>query len=169
MSIASIFLGILGILTGILMCYLGVHAGHVFVRSTCVRRMCTNWLVSGIICGSIGLVLSKGGHSNGWIPINTNLWSLSFIFVVAGLAFLILTILYLLVDVKQWFNGAPFLWLGMNSIVIYVGHMFLEGSFPVQFEVDETHVKLMAVNMYGAFFWTLVAALMFHKKIFIAI
>ncbi|CAF3427532.1 unnamed protein product [Rotaria sp. Silwood1] len=49
---------------------------------------------------------------DGWIPINKNLWSFSFILVLAGLAFIILTILYLLIDVYKWFTGEPFLWLG---------------------------------------------------------
>ncbi len=57
----------------------------------------------------------------------------------------------------------------MNSIVIHLGYMVLDGSCPVQFEADEIPVKLMAVNMYGAFVWALIAAFMVYKKVFIAI
>ncbi len=57
----------------------------------------------------------------------------------------------------------------MNSIVIHLGYMVLDGSCPVQFEADEIPVKLMAVNRYGAFVWALIAAFMFSKKVFIAI
>ena len=160
----------MGNLTGILLCYLGVQAGHSFIHSSRVRRICIHWLVSGIICGSIGLILSHGGHSNSWIPINKNLWSLSFILILAGLAFLILTIFYLLVDVYKIFTGEPFLWLGMNSIVIYVGHEFCSKSFPIQFQVeDTTHAQLLAMHLYGVLFWTIVAGIMYRKKIFIAI
>ncbi|CAF3673271.1 unnamed protein product [Rotaria sordida] len=161
--------GILGILTGILLCYLGVQAGHSFIYSTRVRRICIHWLISGIICGSIGLILSRGGHSNSWIPINKNLWSLTFVLILASLAFFILTILYLLVDVNRWFTGSPFLWLGMNSIAIYIGHGRFGTSFPVQFDVDNTHAKQLAIHLYGAFFWSFIAAFMYYKKIFIAI
>ncbi|CAF3886709.1 unnamed protein product [Rotaria sp. Silwood1] len=161
--------GIMGILTGIFLCYLGVQAGHSFVHSTRVRRVCVHWIVSSIICGCLGLGLSHGGHSDSLIPINKNLWSLTFVFILASLAFMILTILYLVVDVRQWFTGAPFLWLGMNSIVIYICHGRFGGSFPVQFEVNNTHAEQIAMHLYGAIFWSFVAGCMYYKKIFIAI
>ena len=113
--------------------------------------------------------MSKGGQSDSWVPINKNLWSLSFIFVLAGLAFIILTVLYLLVDVKQWFTGEPWLWLGMNSIVIYVGHDVCGQRFPVQFEVNDTHKELLAMHVYGVTWWIVVAGIMYYKKLFIAI
>ena len=159
----------MGILTGILLCYLGVQAGHSFVYCTRPRRICIHWIVSGIACGSLSLILSHGGHSNSWIPINKNLWSLTFVLALASLAFFILTILYLLVDVHQWLNGTPFLWLGMNSIVIYICHDRFSASFPVQFGVDKTHAKQLAVHLYGALFWSFIAAFMYYKKIFVAI
>jgi heparan-alpha-glucosaminide N-acetyltransferase len=164
-----LFIGLLGILTGILLCYLGVQAGHSFVHSTRVSRVCAQWIVSGLICGFLGLVLSKGGHSESWIPINKNMWSLTFVLILASLAFIILTILYLLVDVLQWFTGEPWLWLGMNSIVLYVGHEICSGRFPIQFGVDQTHAALLAMHLYGATCWALIAGVMYYKKIFIAI
>ncbi len=159
----------MGILTGILLCYLGVQAGHSFVYSTRVRRVCIQWLVSGCICGFFGLLLSKGGHSISWIPINKNLWSLTFIFILASLAFIILTILYLLVDVYKVFTGAPWLWLGMNSIVLYVGHEICGDKFPVQFKVNSSHTDLLAQHVYGVMWWFLFAGILYYKKIFIAI
>ena len=160
----------MGTLTGILLCYLGVQAGHSFAHSTRIRRVCAHWILAGLIFGSIGLLLSKGGHSDSWIPINKNLWSLSFVLVLSGLAFLILTILYLLVDVYQLFTGEPFLWLGMNSILIYVGHEICSKSFPVQFQVEQsTHAQLLAMHLYGVMFWTVIAGLMYRKKAFIAV
>ncbi|UJR08688.1 hypothetical protein I4U23_012946 [Adineta vaga] len=162
--------GLLGILTGTLLCYLGVQAGHSFAHATRIRRVCAHWIISGVLCGSIGLALSKGGQSDSWIPINKNLWSLSFILVLAGLAFIILTILYILVDVCNWFTGEPFLWLGMNSIVVYVGHEVCSKMFPIQFQVEETrHWQLMIMHLYGVLFWTIVAGVMYRRKTFIAI
>ncbi|CAF4797975.1 unnamed protein product [Rotaria socialis] len=161
--------GILGILTGTLLCYLGVQAGHIFIHCTRTSRICAYWILSGIICGSLGLILSHGGHSNSWIPINKNLWSLTFVLILASLAFFIVTILYLLVDVYRWFTGAPFLWLGMNSIVIYIAHGRFGTSFPVQFLDNNTHVEELAMHLYGSFFWSFVAGFMYYKKVFIAI
>lgn len=162
-------IGLLGTLTGIFLCYLGVHAAHCFIYSTRVRHVCIQWVVSGLICGFFGLLLSKGGHSESWIPINKNLWSLTFIFVLSSLAFFNLTILYLLVDVYKVFTGEPWLWLGMNSIVIYCGHDICGGRFPVQFDVDNTHTKQIAMNFYGSMFWAIVAGILYYNKIFIAI
>jgi heparan-alpha-glucosaminide N-acetyltransferase len=167
-KLCNFFLGIMGILTGILLCYLGVQAGHSFVHSTRVRRVCTHWMVFGIICGSLGLVLSKGAQSDSWIPINKNMCSLTFVLILASLAYFILTILYLVVDVYKWFTGEPFLWPGMNSIAIFIAHGFF-ATFPARFEVDRTHPKLLAMNLYGSFYWTIVAGWMYHKKIFITI
>ena len=121
-----------------------MHAAHIFVYSTRVRRVCAQWIISGVLCGFFGLFLSQGGHSDSWIPINKNLWSLTFIFVLSSLAFIILTILYLIVDVRKWFTGEPWLWLGMNSIVIYVAHEVGSRSFPVQFRVDENTERMAA-------------------------
>ena len=89
--------------------------------------------------------------------------------VLASFAFIILTILYLLVDVSKYFNGEPWVWLGMNSIVVFVGHELLAESFPVQFQVEVKHAKLLAMHAYGATFWMIVAGIMYYKKVFIAI
>ena len=159
----------MGNLTGILLCYLGVQAGHIFIHSTRTVRICIHWVIWGLLCGALGLGLSYGGHSDSLIPINKNLWSLTFVLCLSSLAFFILPLLYILVDVKQWFTGAPFLWLGMNSIAIYMCHERFSTSFPVQFEVNRTHAERLAMHLYGAFFWSIVAGIMYYNKVFIAI
>lgn len=169
MKYIVINVGIMGNLTGVLLCYLGAQAGHIFMHSTRVNRICIHWIVWGLICGSLGLILSGGGHSDSWIPINKNLWSLTFVLILSSLAFFNLTVLYLLVDVYQLFTGEPFLWLGMNSIVIYVCHGMFQGHFFVAFPAKDTHASQIAINLYGSFFWSVVAGVMYWKKIFIAI
>lgn len=162
-------LGLLGILTGTLLCYLGVQAGHSFAYSTRARRVCTQWIISGLICGFLGLLLSKGGQSDSWIPINKNMWSLSFILVLAGLAFIILTIFYLIVDVYKVFTGAPWIWLGMNSIVVFCGHEICNSRFPIQFEVRSTHAEALTLHIYGVMWWFFIAGVMYYKKTFISV
>jgi predicted acyltransferase len=56
----------------------------------------------------IGTALAAGSQNNGVIPIAKNLWSLSFVLVMAGMGYLILLILHEVVDRRQWWNGAPF-------------------------------------------------------------
>ena len=51
----------------------------------------------------------------------TNLFSrsLSFILVLAGMAFLLLTLMYLIIDVGHLWLGTPFLYVGMNPILVH--------------------------------------------------
>lgn len=168
-SISRCSIGSLGTLTGIVLCYLGVQSAHIYVHIRNIRRRCICWAILAIVCGSIGLILSNGGQSNGWIPINKNLWSLSFVLIDATLAFIVLILFYLLIDIKQYLTLPPFIWLGMNSIVIYVAHKLFRDRFPVQFPVESTHAKQMALQLYGVFFWTFIAGLMYFKKLFITV
>lgn len=47
-------------------------------------------------------------QNGGWIPINKNLWSLSFVLVMGGSGMWLLSLLYALLDVVGIWNGAPF-------------------------------------------------------------
>ena len=57
----------------------------------------------------------------------------------------------------------------MNSIVIYMCHEVFHSYFPVQWAVRQTHAAQLAMNLYGAALWTVVAAVLYYKQIFIAI
>ncbi len=134
----------MGTLIGVLICYIGVQAAHSYVYSTSVGRVCTHWLISAVICGSLGLLLSNGGNSHRWIPINKSLWSLSFVLIVASLAFIILTVFYLIIDIGQWLTGASFVWLGVNSMAMYLAQKYLKNQLPVQISVEKSHANLIA-------------------------
>ena len=69
------------------------------------------------VCGHVDGLVQNGGV----MPLNKNLWSPSFIFVMAGTGFLMLSLTYILVDVTKWWTGAPFRFVGMNSIIVYFG------------------------------------------------
>ena len=58
---------------------------------------------------------------------------------------------------------------GMNSIVIYLCHEVFHPYFPVQWSVAPTHAAQLAMNLYGAALWTIVAAVLYYKSVFIAI
>jgi hypothetical protein len=61
----------------------------------------------------------------GVIPIVKNLWSLSFVLVMAGTGYILCFIFFFVVDLRMWWTGAPFRQLGINSIFIYVCHEVL--------------------------------------------
>lgn len=104
--------------------------------------------------------------NEGVMPINKNLWSLSFILLVASMSYLGLCLLYPLVDLLDLYSGTPFLYLGRNSITIYISHIVLANYFPL-FAVSDSHAPLLAKNLYGVAIWCLVAAIMNHYKVFI--
>ena len=57
-------------------------------------------------------MLCEGMKNGGMIPLNKNLWSLSFVLVMGGSAFFLLAGLYFVIDVILWWNGAPFKYPG---------------------------------------------------------
>ena len=126
-------------------------------------------MIWGILCGTIGTILcnaEKNGlflfdsFSGGLIPLNKNLWSLSFILCMAGLAFILLTICYYLIDRLNVWAGWPFIYVGMNSIAIYTIHEIFSEFFPASFKNDGTHEMILISNIIGVSFWLTIAYLM---------
>ncbi|XP_012939441.1 heparan-alpha-glucosaminide N-acetyltransferase [Aplysia californica] len=161
--------GLLGTLNSCFMCFLGLQAGKIlFVHSDWVKR-CRRFFLWSILTGGLSLVLCEASLNDGWIPINKNLWSLSFVLALSGMAFFLLMVCYLLIDVYKVWTGAPFYYAGMNSIALYCGHEFFSGKAPVSFVVPKTHASLLALNLWGATFWVLVSVYFYYKDIFISV
>jgi len=163
--------GILGCLTSIFLCWLGVQTGRVLlVHKRHITRI-TRWTVLGIVWGVIGLILCEAKQNGGWIPINKNMWSLSFILVMAGTGNLFLVICYIFVDVLKIWNGAPFIYPGMNSIMIYTGSELLEKIFPFSFKLVDPvqHSWKLFSNLIGVSCWVAVAFYAYVCKFFVNI
>jgi predicted acyltransferase len=78
-------------------------------------------LMAGI--AGIGIGLFWGLH----FPINKHLWSSSFIMLTAGMAFLILSLFYYVIDVLKFQSWAFFFQvIGMNSLTIYLAYHFID-------------------------------------------
>jgi hypothetical protein len=77
-------------------------------RATCVglQGLYARWLACGIVLCAVAAVLCFGQQNGGWIPVNKNLWSLSFVLLLAGFAFIALTMLHVIVDWKFSGRGA---------------------------------------------------------------
>jgi predicted acyltransferase len=75
------------------------------------------------------------------MPINKQLWTVSFVFLTAGLAIHLLAMLYYLIDVREYRLGLlPFLILGTNAIVAYVLSSLL-GDLLSIIPVGESNLK----------------------------
>lgn len=161
--------GLLGTLTSCVLCSLGLEAGKIFLMYRPPPQRVKRFLIWAVILGSTALLLTKASKDDGWIPINKNLWSVSFIFATGGLAYLMLTFCYLTIDVWKIWSGSPFYWAGMNAIALYLGHEILAHKFPVHWQGLNTHWYQLLMNLWGTIFWILIAGFMHYKKIYFSI
>ncbi|GJN28342.1 hypothetical protein PR202_gb16452 [Eleusine coracana subsp. coracana] len=85
-------------------------------RQTHKERL-KHWLLMGFSLLVLGIIL----HYSNAIPINKQLYSFSYVCFTAGVAGVILSAFYILIDV--WGLRTPFLfleWIGMNAMLVFV-------------------------------------------------
>lgn len=124
--------GTLGWLTAATIAFLGLCCGRIIVHYKDHASRMRRWGVWGVVCTAIATALCGASQNEGVIPINKNLWSPSFIFVMAGTGFLVLSLFYYVIDVRKWWRGGPFRFVGMNSILVYAGSEIFQVYFPFQ-------------------------------------
>jgi predicted acyltransferase len=99
----------------------GTLAGDILIRSISADDKLKRLLALGLTGIIVGLLW------NGIIPINKHLWSSSFIMLTSGMAFLLLSIFYWVIDVKGFKKWSFFFRvIGMNSLVIYLAVRFVD-------------------------------------------
>uniref|UniRef100_A0A3Q1FVL1 Heparan-alpha-glucosaminide N-acetyltransferase n=1 Tax=Acanthochromis polyacanthus TaxID=80966 RepID=A0A3Q1FVL1_9TELE len=135
--------GVLGSINSVLMAFLGLQ-------------------------GIISATLTKCSTNQGFIPVNKNLWSLSYVTTLACFAFVLLVLVYYTVDVKKWWSGAPFYYPGMNSILVYVGHEVFADYFPFRWRManSQSHTEHLIQNLVATSCWVLISYVLYRKKIF---
>ena len=182
--------GLLGSLASIFQVWIGYQAGYILqvrpvthnadtemiihiplqVYSGHTARV-TRWLVWAALTGALAAILCFGSQNDGPIPVNKNLWSLSFVLVTSCFAFILLSLLYLVIDVKKLWKGQPFFYAGMNSILLYCGHSVGYNIFPFHFVIGDmrTHAAKLPEAMTGPLLWLVIAFILYRKKIFITV
>ena len=61
-------------------------------------------------------------------PVVKKIWSSSFVLVAGGYSAMLLGLFYWVVDVKKWRGWCqPFVWMGMNSITVYLASNMIGG------------------------------------------
>jgi len=162
--------GTLGALTACTLTYLGLMTGRVLVHFKSHEQRLRRWaawafallLLCGALCGF--------SQNDGLVPINKNMWSTSFGLITAGTGIIGLGVCYVLMDVLQLWTGAPFNYLGMNSILFYMGQAFFHRYFPFSYSTDSTsHASLLQMNVIGTCCWFFVAYWCWKKKFFLKI
>lgn len=162
--------GLLGTLNSIVLVWLGVACGRILLvypaPGARLRRLvpwsCLLALLAAFLCG-----FSK---NSGIIPINKNLWSLSFILATGSMAFCLFSAMYVLIDVFKFWSGSPLLYPGMNSILLYIGHEMVGGMIPWSWKpFTSSHAELLAMNMWGAGLWAFTSFVLYRRKFFLAL
>ena len=162
--------GLLGVLTSCFLCFLGLQAGKILVTYPDSVDRVTRFLVWTVILGCIAAILCKASKDDGWIPVNKNLWSLSYILALSAMAFFLFTFCYLTIDVFRIWSGAPFFYPGMNSVVVYVAHEFFIKPFGTFWAIDpKNHAIALLVDSMDVTFWIAIAFFLYLKRIFISV
>lgn len=164
--------GILGSMLCIVQVFLGYQAGQIIVSYSSHVQRVVRFIIWSLATSIIGIILCGASKDGGWIPINKNLWSLSYTMVTTGLAFILMALVYVVVDARRWWSGAPFLYAGLNSIVLYLGHYTAWQMLPFNFELSdgmETHWRRLPESLWGVCAWLLVAYEMNRRKVFITV
>ena len=108
--------GLLSTFPAVATCLLGVFAG-MWLRNAEARPQ---QKVYGLAIA--GLASIAAGHLWGLqFPIIKKIWTSSYVLVAAGYSSLLLAFFYQLIDVLNWRKWAqPFVWIGLNPILIYL-------------------------------------------------
>lgn len=165
--------GVFGCLLTCVQVFLGVQCGMTLLTYPTPRERLRRWLAWGSALMIATGILTEFSIEDGIIPINKNLWSLSYVTVTASLAFFLLSIIYFLVDVKNFGDDVwtIFLYPGMNAIVLYVGHTIFHKMWPFHwsFQIMNTHFILLLENIYTVIIWILISHYLYRKELFYSI
>ena len=117
--------GIVSTLPAIATCLLGIFAGLLLRNSSVpdTRKMAhlVGWGLAAVALGWIWDAVQ--------FPVIKKIWTSSYVLVAGGYSALLLALFYFVVDrckIRAWCQ--PFVWMGMNSITIYLASNLL-GSF----------------------------------------
>jgi len=164
--------GLLSLVPAVATALLGVMAGAYLMREgkDSPERKALILFVAGIALLALGMIFSLV------IPVNKALWSSSFLLLAGGVSYLLLSIFYWIIDVRQYVKWSFFFRvIGLNSIAIYMAQVifnfsrvseFLFGSF-AQLCPEPVNALILSCGYVGScwiFLWY-----MYKKSIFIKV
>ncbi|KAJ8957118.1 hypothetical protein NQ318_007334 [Aromia moschata] len=168
--------GIVGCLPTVFHVFIGVQTGVTLLIYKKHSQRLIRWLLWSVITGLIGGALCGFSKEDGIIPVNKNLWSISFVMVTSSVAFALLSLCYVLVDVRKYWSGKPFLFAGMNAILMYIGHEMTDGHFPVRWYMKNdfgdsrrNHFLALLSDTWAAGIWVLVSYYLYKINYFFTV
>lgn len=110
--------GLLSTIPAICSAMLGIFAGT-FLRSKSTIPNITTKVFYLITSGMILILIA--GLFNLFLPINKTMWTSTFVLFSGGWSILLFTLFYYLIDILEYKKWAmPMVWMGTNSILIYI-------------------------------------------------
>ncbi|XP_022007303.1 heparan-alpha-glucosaminide N-acetyltransferase [Helianthus annuus] len=109
--------GLLSSISAILTGVIGIHYGHVLIHFKGHAERLKQWVTMGVGLLIVAILL----HFTDAIPINKQLYSISYVCFTAGAAGVVFSAFYILIDI--WGKRTPFLlfeWIGMNAMLVFV-------------------------------------------------
>jgi predicted acyltransferase len=173
--------GIFSTLTATITTLLGVFTGDILkLKMDSYKKL--------IYLSALGLVLFVTGAILDYVePLNKQLWTVSYTLFMGGWAMIFLSLSIWFIDLKNWKKWlVPFLILGSNPIVIYVGSSLMAKTLYLLKVQENVSVKTfiytnilqpVAGDYFGSFLyaflflsiWTAIGWYMHKKEIFVRI
>lgn len=163
--------GPFGCILTIVQAFFGVQCGNtllIFFKPLDRLKRLLSWSIATIL---LGCCLCQFSINDGFIPINKNMWSLSYVLVTTGFAFFLFSLLYVIIDLKKYWSGKPLTYAGMNAILMYIGSELLSRMYPFywRFQGTNTHFMFLLADVWNAAAWNLVAFYLYERKFFFTI
>ena len=167
--------GFLSNLPAVVTCLLGVFAGLLLRNPGLPDKQKVVWLISFGIAGA-----ALGWLWGAQFPVIKKIWTSSYVLVAGGYSAILLGVFYLIVDVWQaraWCQ--PFVWMGMNSITIYLASNILGGfrKLATRFVGGDVRIFLddhvakglgdMAISIVGLLLAFWLVHFLYKRKIFL--
>jgi predicted acyltransferase len=167
--------GYLSTIPAVATCLLGVFAGLLLRTQTVPDRRKVVYLIAfGVAAAALGWLW------NAQFPVIKKIWTSSYVLVAGGYSAILLGVFYLIVDVWQtraWCQ--PFVWMGMNSITIYLAGNILGGfrKLATRFVGGDVRIFLdnhvakgfgdMAISIVGLLLAFWLVHFLYKRKIFL--
>lgn len=161
--------GLWGTLSAVVLAGVGLQCGRVLLRHHGHGARVARWALWGALAGTAALALSGARTNGGALPLNRTLWTLSFALAGAALACALLIVCYTLVDALGVWSGAPFTYVGMNSIAVYTLSQVLADYPPFRLYTPNTHGGALVCSTLSVLAVLLVSYILHRKKIFIKV
>lgn len=158
--------GLLGTFNFIFAVYLGSMVGEYYLQKRKRFTVFAKHLLGHFLtAGSIGIILGAIPDFQ-FIPINSQLWSLSFVLLGHASSLCIFLALMALSINKTW-SGWPFRAVGKNAVFILVFHQIVKNRFPFGYAHSGNHFDTVLSSLINCTMWVGLAILLHGYKFYI--